>query len=347
MKNIVLVLLLMAGAATVFFTPKNWNKSSKGVQYKMFPSEKPGAAVQQNDIVGISLYQLMNDSVSANSYNTGHLEMKVDTNNTSRYEFQELFTKMKVGDSILLRISVDSIVAYQKQLQKLSSVAYNDADFNQKVPKFYATKGNYLIMGIRLLDKFTTDTLSANYSADTARLTAFRNAQKLKNEQYSSAIEKEELEKAAKKAKVNKDKATTFLAKNKNEKNVITTASGLQYQIESLGNGEKPTIADSVVCHYKGTLLDGSEFDNSYKRNQPITFALNGVIKGWTELLQLLPKGTKVKAWIPSELAYGDQQGDAIPSGSLLIFDIHLIDIKKVDPNAVNMPNKMMPHIGH
>jgi FKBP-type peptidyl-prolyl cis-trans isomerase FklB len=120
-----------------------------------------------------------------------------------------------------------------------------------------------------------------------------------------------------------------FLVENKKKSGVITTASGLQYQVITEGTGIKPTEFDTVVCHYAGTLINGKEFDNSIKRGEPINFPVNGVIKGWTEALQLMSKGSKWKLFIPSDLGYGDRgAGQDIPGGSALIFEVELLDIK-------------------
>lgn len=118
-----------------------------------------------------------------------------------------------------------------------------------------------------------------------------------------------------------------FLAANKSKPNVKTTASGLQYEVLTLGTGPKPTANDSVVCHYAGTLLDGTEFDNSYKRGEPITFAVGGVIRGWTEALQLMPAGSKYKLYIPQQLAYGTNEVGNIPAGSVLVFEVELLQV--------------------
>lgn len=126
----------------------------------------------------------------------------------------------------------------------------------------------------------------------------------------------------------NSGKAKAFLEKNKAEKGVITTASGLQYMIVQEGTGKSPTVNDQVTAHYVGTLLDGTEFDNSIKRGQPITFPVNGVIPGWQELLPLMKIGQKVKCWIPPELGYGPRAAGRIPSNSMLIFEVELIDVK-------------------
>jgi FKBP-type peptidyl-prolyl cis-trans isomerase len=119
-----------------------------------------------------------------------------------------------------------------------------------------------------------------------------------------------------------------FLEANKKRPGVKTTASGLQYEVITEGTGPKPTAADEVTVNYAGTLIDGTEFDNSYKRGQPISFNLGGVIKGWTEGLQLMPVGSKYKFYIPSELGYGLHGTGPIPGGSALIFEVELVGIK-------------------
>ncbi|NLB13930.1 MAG: FKBP-type peptidyl-prolyl cis-trans isomerase [Gammaproteobacteria bacterium] len=128
----------------------------------------------------------------------------------------------------------------------------------------------------------------------------------------------------------NKQEGEAFLAANKNKSGVKTTASGLQYQVVTEGKGAKPAATDTVSVHYTGTLLDGTKFDSSVDRGQPATFALNAVIPGWTEALQLMPVGSKYTLWIPSELAYGDR-GTPGPIGpnSTLKFEVELLEIVK------------------
>jgi FKBP-type peptidyl-prolyl cis-trans isomerase len=119
-----------------------------------------------------------------------------------------------------------------------------------------------------------------------------------------------------------------FLAENKAKEGVITTESGLQYKVLTMGDGAKPAATDTVKVHYRGTLLDGTEFDSSYARNEPISFALNRVIPGWTEGVQLMPIGSKFMFYIGPELAYGAGGGGPIPPNSTLVFEVELLDIE-------------------
>jgi FKBP-type peptidyl-prolyl cis-trans isomerase len=131
------------------------------------------------------------------------------------------------------------------------------------------------------------------------------------------------------KADKNKKEGEAFLAANKTKEGVVALPSGLQYKIVKAGTGPKPTTADTVVCNYKGTLIDGKEFDSSYKRGQPATFPVGGVIKGWTEALQLMPVGSTWQLFIPADLAYGDRQaGPDITPGSTLVFEVELVSIQ-------------------
>ena len=134
---------------------------------------------------------------------------------------------------------------------------------------------------------------------------------------------------AQEKAGAEKIKGEAFLAKNKTRPGVTALPNGLQYEILRAGDGPRPKAVDTVVVHYVGTLTDGTEFDNSVSRGEPATFALMGVIRGWTEILQLMPKGSKWKVYIPSDLGYGNQgAGGVIKPGSTLVFEIDLLDIK-------------------
>ncbi|PCH59785.1 MAG: hypothetical protein COC05_06120 [Gammaproteobacteria bacterium] len=137
-------------------------------------------------------------------------------------------------------------------------------------------------------------------------------------------------EKAKLASEENIAEGAAFLAKNKGKDGVIETASGLQYQILEPGEGETPKATDSVTVHYRGTLLDGTEFDSSHTRGEPATFPLSGVIAGWTEGVQLVKPGGKVKLFIPAALAYGDRGAPpTIKPGATLIFDIELISINQ------------------
>lgn len=123
---------------------------------------------------------------------------------------------------------------------------------------------------------------------------------------------------------------SAFLEKNKNEPGVKTTADGLQYKVLVAGNGPKPTADDVVVVHYEGKLLNGKEFDSSYKRGEPATFPVSGLIKGWTEALQLMPVGSTWQLFIPANLAYGEQGAPPdIGPNETLVFKVQLISIKK------------------
>ncbi len=127
----------------------------------------------------------------------------------------------------------------------------------------------------------------------------------------------------------NKKEGEAFLSSNKTKAGVVTLPSGLQYKILKEGSGPKPSATDSVVCNYRGTLLDNTEFDSSYKRGQPATFQVGQVIKGWTEALQLMPVGSKWQLFIPSELAYGDRGAGAdIAPNATLIFEVELLSIE-------------------
>jgi FKBP-type peptidyl-prolyl cis-trans isomerase len=148
-------------------------------------------------------------------------------------------------------------------------------------------------------------------------------------------VRKEQQEKMKEAADKNKKEGEAFLAANKDKEGVKTTASGLQYKVITEGTGPKPTATDTVVCNYKGTLIDGKEFDSSFKRGEPATFPVSGVIKGWTEALQLMPAGSKYQLFIPPDLAYGERgAGAEIGPDSTLIFEVELISIKPKETGA-------------
>ncbi len=143
-------------------------------------------------------------------------------------------------------------------------------------------------------------------------------------QQFQALVQGQMQKRAEEQAKAGKE----FLAENAKKESVKTTQSGLQYEVLKQGTGATPKATDTVVCHYKGTLIDGTEFDSSYKRGEPAEFPVNGVIQGWTEALQMMKVGAKWKLYIPSDLAYGAQgRPGAIPPNSVLLFEIELLDI--------------------
>lgn len=153
-------------------------------------------------------------------------------------------------------------------------------------------------------------------------LEAIKSFQTLAREKQMRAMEK--------KLADSKAAGMAFLEANKAKEGVKVTASGLQYKVIKKGDGDTPKPEDKVKCHYSGTLIDGRLFDSSYKRNEPAVFAVSGVIKGWTEALQLMKTGAKWMLWVPPELAYGDRgAGDTIAPGSTLIFEVELLSIEK------------------
>ncbi len=148
-------------------------------------------------------------------------------------------------------------------------------------------------------------------------------------EQCSDFIRNYFMNESMRVARENKAKGEAFLSKNKEVAGVITLSSGLQYQVLQEGTGEKPTLENRVKVHYSGKTLDGNEFDSSYRRGEPAEFGLTQVIKGWTEVLQLMPSGSKWKVFIPEHLAYGPQGPPAIGPNQTLVFEIELLDIVK------------------
>jgi FKBP-type peptidyl-prolyl cis-trans isomerase FklB len=138
------------------------------------------------------------------------------------------------------------------------------------------------------------------------------------------------MEERKKQGEANKEKGRKFLEENKTKEAIVSLKSGLQYKILKKGTGASPKATDTVKCHYKGTTIDGKEFDSSYKRGEPATFPLNTVIKGWTEGLQLMKEGGKWQFFIPSELAYGERgAGQDIGPNEVLIFEVELLGIEK------------------
>ncbi|MDP2544419.1 FKBP-type peptidyl-prolyl cis-trans isomerase [Photobacterium damselae subsp. piscicida] len=162
--------------------------------------------------------------------------------------------------------------------------------------------------------------------ADKSRLTPEQTQQAL--QELDKRVSEIVQQKAKQESEQNLKAGTEFREKFAKEQGVVTTKSGLMYKIEKEGTGPKPVATDTVEVHYKGTLIDDTEFDSSYKRNQTATFPLNQVIPGWTEGVQLMPVGSKFEFVIPPQLAYGSQANPSIPANSTLVFQVELVGIK-------------------
>jgi FKBP-type peptidyl-prolyl cis-trans isomerase FklB len=173
-----------------------------------------------------------------------------------------------------------------------------------------------------------------------AALTSLQAQVREKQQVLQAEMQKEMQEKA----EANQKAGEVFLDANKVKEGVQVLPDGLQYKVLTEGTGPKPTATDTVVCNYRGTLIDGTEFDSSYKRGQPITIGVTGVIKGWTEALQLMPVGSKWELYIPSNLAYGPRgAGQVIGPNSTLIFQIELLSIKPKPEPSTQQPQATPP----
>ena len=177
---------------------------------------------------------------------------------------------------------------------------------------------NLLLRGLN--DQLSGGKLLLNEDETKAVLTTLQQEARAKKEAEMKAL-----------ADANQKEGEAYLAENKTKEGVVTLPSGLQYKILKQGDGPKPTPSDMVECNYRGTLIDGKEFDSSYKRGKPATFPVGGVIKGWTEILQLMPVGSKYQVVIPGALAYGPRppNGSDIGPNATLIFEIELLSIKE------------------
>ena len=154
----------------------------------------------------------------------------------------------------------------------------------------------------------------------------------------SAEIRKKQAAQQAQKGEAAQKEGEAFLAANKTKEGVVALPSGLQYKILKAGTGAKPTLDDKVVCNYKGTLINGTEFDASEKHGGPATFPVKGVIAGWTEALQLMPVGSKWQLFVPANLAYGANGPGDIGPNATLIFEVELVSIQKAAPPAAGAP---------
>jgi FKBP-type peptidyl-prolyl cis-trans isomerase FklB len=187
--------------------------------------------------------------------------------------------------------------------------------------------GNFRKQGIELDPKIFTESFIAAFNGKEPEMPVGEMQHIMQN--YQRAMEDKKQAERVEAGKKNIEAGKTFLEENGKKEGVHTTESGLQYKVLIEGTGKKPTAADTVETHYEGKTLDGKIFDSSYKREQTTTFPLNGVIKGWTEALQLMSEGAKYELYVPSELAYGSAgSGATIAPYSTLIFTVELIAVK-------------------
>lgn len=239
----------------------------------------------------------------------------------------------------LIAASVFALTACNQEAKQEQAPVTLDTEAQQQAYGIGASVGNFLNkdladkkeLGIELdqalLIRGFEDALAGDAKIDEEKirevLTALDTSVRTKQEAHAK-VEAEKSQAAGVK----------YLADNANKEGVTVTESGLQYEVITQGDGEKPVATDVVKVHYKGTLLDGTEFDSSYSRNEPTTFPLNRVIAGWTEGLQLMPVGSKYKFTIPAELAYGDRDLGKIPANSTLVFEVELLEIQDEEKAA-------------
>jgi FKBP-type peptidyl-prolyl cis-trans isomerase FklB len=230
----------------------------------------------------------------------------------------------------LLTLLVVATAIFTTRAQDASAFKNDKDKFSYALGMYY---GNMFLrqdvdVDVSTLAKGLSDVLASNKTLLTEEQMkqTLNDAQKRMGEKRQAKLKEQGEE--------NKKKAEAFLETNKAKDGVVSTPSGLQYKVLTPGTGAKPGSNDTVTVHYKGTLLDGSEFDSSYKRGQPATFNLNAVVKGWTEALQLMSTGSKWELYLPPALAYGEQGRPGIPPNSLLIFDVELLTNAPTPPPA-------------
>lgn len=213
---------------------------------------------------------------------------------------------------LVSQVNAQENLVLKNQKDKMSYIIGMDIGNNLKKQSI-DVEPNILVKGVK--DALTGGKPLLTEQEIRETMTAFQNEMRVKQEVV---------------ARKNKEQGDSFLADNKKKEGVKTLQSGLQYKVIKVGVGKKPKLNDYVTTHYRGTLIDGTEFDSSYKRGQPATFQVSGVIPGWTEALQLMETGAKWQLFIPPNLAYGERgSGGVIGPNATLIFEIELISIQE------------------
>lgn len=241
-----------------------------------------------------------------------------------------------------------SVMALSVNAQEQGAAAVDSAKKLTTEPAFPATSLDSFsyALGMNIANNLKQQSIT---EVDAAAMTkamddVFKGKTTAINEQQANMCIQTTLQaNSSKKANAEKARSAEFLAANQKKAGVITLPNGLQYEVIKSGNqnSAQPQLEDTVVAHYAGTLVDGKEFDNSYKRGEPLTIPVAGVIKGWTEILQKMHIGDKWKVYIPSDLGYGDRGAGAdIPGGAALIFDMELLEIKKAGVKQPDQPKQ-------
>lgn len=246
---------------------------------------------------------------------------------------------MKKLISLMIFVAIVAMVSCQAPKAKAQETPVTKKDLEKDQAKYSYALGLDVSMNFKTRDmdvdeKFFLAGFKAGMAGKTDVMNEEEKAAAL--QEFQQKMIKKMQDDMTKKAGTNKEKGKKFLEDNKKKDGVKVTKSGLQYKVVKEGKGSKPAAEDMVEVHYKGTLLDGTEFDSSHKRNQTAKFPLNRVIKGWTEGLQLMNKGAKYMFYIPSDLAYGDRGNARIGPGETLIFEVELINFEKTPAKPKN-----------
>lgn len=252
-------------------------------------------------------------------------EQKVTAQEKDLAKKQDMIAKMQQSGS---EAAPDKEVSFNTEIEKVSYVVGTEMAQNF-IKNDYGLDFDLVVLGIREVVAGKELAVDANEAKQLR--TAF--VQKMRQKRAA-----DQAELAAK----NLAEGKAFLEENKTREGVQVLPSGLQYKVITQGSGKKPALNNKVKTHYKGTLLDGTEFDSSYKRNQPMEIAVNRVIKGWTEALQLMETGSKWQLFVPAELAYGERGRPGIPPNSVLIFEIELLEVIKAEEKAADQ-TKVIP----
>jgi len=250
---------------------------------------------------------------------------------------------MKKLISLVIFVAIATMVSCQMPKAKTQEAPVTKKELEKEQSKYSYALGLDVSMNFKQRDmdvdqKYFLAGFKAGMAGKSDIMTEEEKAAAL--QEFQTKMIKKMQEDMTKKASGNKEKGKKFLEANKKKEGIKVTASGLQYKVITEGKGGKPAAEDMVEVHYKGTLLDGTEFDSSYKRKQTAKFPLNRVIKGWTEGLQLMSKGAKYMFYIPSDLAYGDRGNNKIGPGETLTFEVELISFEKAPAKPKAAPAK-------
>ncbi len=347
----ILLTLVIILIANVTFAQNDFTLGDKGLLYKVIPTSPTGSKLKVGNVMQVSIDQKFGDSTTYSSSEAGNEFMLLDTSNQP-FDIKVVLRQMSVGDSAMVKLSVDSIFEMQCKLAQ-EQQGITREQFANQLPEFFRRKGEYINLGLKVIKQYVIDSTQPNYTNDKAQIAIDQSSEGAKKEAYQQKMQmKAQQEQALRDEKgfpaCNNALLSYLGAKIKKLKK---TKSGAYVEIIKEGTGPLCTKGKVAELRYRGMLLNGNVFDGNFpeagkpsKPLLPVTVLAGGTVPGFDEGISLLRQGTKAKLYIPCNLGYGGQaQGTELPAYSSLIFDIEVVTVKGSATPPKNLPVRVSP----